>query len=324
MHVDSEAEKTGTKRASIAKDDAMTHAALTDIGLERVVNEDRCATMPTGHGVCYVVLDGMGGAEGGEFAAQLSIDSLYRSFESDEDREPREALQLAIEEANRAVVLRRSTKKFREMGTTIVGALIEGSSVAVAHVGDSRAYLIQGDGIQQLTVDHTYVQQLVDRNEISREEALPHPQSHILTQCLGSSEAIRVDVNEYWIWPLKKGEVTDFIVLCTDGLYSMMTEDEIWSAVRSLAPQKACDHLVALANSRGGFDNITVSIIPLHGHLKDSVSPTRNKEIAARERSKRRKRWWQRSFAFHVVVAALGGFLAAAVAVGVFFYARVL
>jgi serine/threonine protein phosphatase PrpC len=173
-------------------------------------------------------------------------------------------------------------------------------------------------------VDHTYVQQLVDRHEISKEEALPHPQSHILTQCLGSSDEVRVDVTEHWIWPLQKGEQTELIVLCTDGLYSMVTEDEICTLATALPPVKACEELVALANARGGFDNITVSIIPLHGHLRDTVSPTRGKELATRDRSRRMNRWWQRSIVFHVAIAAIGGFLAAVIAVGVFFYLRVL
>ena len=324
MQLDSEAEKIRRRKATISKDDAMVQAALSDIGLERAVNEDRCATIPTSEGQCYVVLDGMGGVEGGEFAAQLSVDSMYRSFTVGDHREPCEALKLAIEDANRTIVLRRQNQKFREMGTTIVGVVIEGSSVAIAHVGDSRAYLVRGDEITQLTVDHTYVQQLVDRHEISKDEALPHPQSHILTQCLGSADDVRVDVTEHWVWPLGKGEQSDLIVLCTDGLYSMVTEDEICSIAMALHPEEACQELVTLANARGGFDNITVSIIPLNGLLKDTVSPTRPKEIASRERSRRMKRWWQRSVLYHVAIAAVGGFFAAAVAVAIFFYLRVL
>jgi protein phosphatase len=324
MQLNSDAGKHKRGRTVIAKDDALVHAALTDVGLERAVNEDRCATIPTSGGRCYVVLDGMGGVEGGEFAAQLSVDSMHRSFSGGEPHDPPQALRIAIEDANRTIVLRRQSLKFREMGTTIVGVIIEGSSVAVAHVGDSRAYLVRGDGIEQLTVDHTYVQQLVDRNEISKEEALPHPQSHILTQCLGSSDNVQVDISEHWIWPLKKGEETDLIVLCTDGLYSMVSEQEICSVVTALPPERACEQLVSLANTRGGFDNITVSIVPLHGHLRDTVSPTRDKEIAIRERSRRIQRWWQRSVLFHVAIAAVGGFIAALVAVGIFFCLRVL
>ncbi len=324
MQLDSNVGKHKGRRASVSKDDAMIHAALSDIGLERAVNEDRCATIPTSEGLCYVVLDGMGGVEGGEFAAQLSVDSMQRSFTNGEHREPREALKLAIEDANRTIVLRRQNQKFREMGTTIVGVVIEGTSVAIAHVGDSRAYLVRGDDITQLTVDHTYVQQLVDRQEISKEEALPHPQSHILTQCLGSADNVQIDVTEHWIWPLNLGEQPDLLVLCTDGLYSMIAEEEIGSVATALPPERACQELINLANARGGFDNITVSIIPLNGHLKDTISPTRQKEIAIRERSRRIQRWWQRSILFHVAIAAVGGFFAAAVAIGIFFYMRVL
>jgi hypothetical protein len=114
------------------------------------------------------------------------------------------------------------------------------------------------------------------------------------------------------------------IVLCTDGLYSMVSEDEILALAASLPPEKACEELVNLANARGGFDNITVSIVPLHGHLRDTVSPTRKKELTIRERGRWVKRWWQRSILFHMVIAAIGGLVAAVVAVGVFLYVRVL
>lgn len=323
MHVGSDSERKKRSDDTSGEEAALVHAALTDVGLERAVNEDRCALISTSHGVCHLVLDGMGGVEGGEFAAQLSVDSVQRCLMA-EHREPMDAICHALEDANRTIVLRRQNRKFSEMGTTIVGVIIEGSAVAIAHVGDSRAYLVSGEEMRQLTVDHTYVQQLVDRHEISREEALPHPQSHILTQCLGSSPDLRVEATQYWIWPLEPEEQTDFIVLCTDGLYSMISEDEIFSMVTSLTPRKACQELINLANARGGFDNITVSIVPLNGHLRDSVSPTRDKEVRVRERGKKVERWWQRSLLFHILLAAVGGFLAAALAVIAFVYMRIL
>jgi protein phosphatase len=210
------------------------------------------------------------------------------------------------------------------MGTTIVGVLIENSAVAIAHVGDSRAYLVQDNVMRQLTVDHTYVQQLVDRNEITREEALSHPRSHVLTQCLGSSPDITVDVDRYWIWPLQKGHSSDLIVLCSDGLYSMVAEDEILHVVMTLPPRKACEELIQLANSRGGYDNITVSIIPLHGNLRSEESPTWGREIASRERSRRIDDWWRRSLAYHVLVASALAAGASVAALGLFFYLKVL
>lgn len=322
MHLDAGSERKKRAQGSPGGDSDLVHAAVTDAGMERAVNEDRCALISTIHGACHLVLDGMGGVDGGEFAAQLSVDAVQRCLLS-QHREPVDAIRHAFEDANRTIMLRRHNPKFKEMGTTIVGVIIEGSSVAIGHVGDSRAYLISGDGIHQVTVDHTYVQQLVDRNEISKEEALPHPQSHILTQCLGSSPDLSVDAKQYWIWPLEGGEATDFIVLCTDGLYSMVAEDEIFSLVSSLAPRESCEELVKLANARGGFDNITVSVIPLNGHLRDVVSPTRGKEVKTRERAIKVERWWRRSLLFHLVLAAVGGFFAAAIAVVALMYWKV-
>jgi serine/threonine protein phosphatase PrpC len=324
MQAQNESSKNKRKGVSAVSDEPLVHAAMSDVGLERSVNEDRCATIATEGGVCFVVLDGMGGAEGGEFAAQISVDSIRRFLTSDPQDDIVEALKNACEEANRTVMLRRQSQRFKEMGTTIVGVLIEDSAVAIAHVGDSRAYLVQDDAMRQLTVDHTYVQQLVDRNEITREEALSHPRSHVLTQCLGSSPDITVDVDRYWIWPLQKGLPSDLIVLCSDGLYSMVAEDEILRIVTTLSPRKACAELIRLANGRGGYDNITVSIIPLHGHLRTEESPTWGKEIASRERSRRIDYWWRRSIAYHVLAASALAAGASVAAIGVFFYFRVL
>jgi len=323
MHVDSDTEKNKRASVRLKEDAARVPAALTDVGLERAVNEDRCALISMPGAACYLVLDGMGGVEGGEFAAQLGADAVRQALQG-EYREPLDAIRHAFEVANTAVVLRRQSNKFNEMGTTIVGALIEGSSVAIAHVGDSRAYLVRGDSIDQLTTDHSFVQELVERKEISKEEALPHPQSHILTQCLGSSSHVRVDAKQFWIWPPESGEVGDYLVLCTDGLYSMVSEESIAAVVVSSPPLEACHELVRLANESGGFDNITVAIIPLPGRLKDEVSPTRGKEVKARERNKKKEQWWKRSIMFHFFLAAVAGFGAAALAVGAFFLLRIL
>ena len=324
MQAQSESSKNKRKRARVDNDEWLVHAGMSDVGLERSVNEDRFATVSTETGLCFLVLDGMGGAEGGEFAAQISVDTIRRFLTGERHGDIVETLRGAFEDANRTIMLRRQSQRFKEMGTTVVGALIEDSAVAIGHVGDSRAYVVNGEEIRQLTVDHTYVQQLVDRNEITRDEALPHPQSHILTQCLGSSPDISVDVSRYWIWPREKGEQSDCIVLCSDGLYSMVDEEEICRLVGVLPPPKACEELIKLANDRGGYDNITVSIIPLEGHLRVEESPTWGKEVASRERSRRIGTWWQRSFLYHLVVAA---FLAAGASMGaiaIFLYFKVL
>jgi protein phosphatase len=321
LHV--ELGKTRRKDPDGRSDRSVVPAAATDIGIERSVNEDKFATISTTTGDCFVVLDGMGGAEGGEFAAQISVDAMRRALSGDRGGDIVEALKGSIEEANRTIVLRRQNKRFQEMGTTVVAALIQDSSVAISHVGDSRAYLVCEDVVEQLTVDHTFVQHLVDLNQISREEALPHPQSHILTQCLGSSPDLSVEVSRYWIWPLRKGAATDYLVLCTDGLYSLVNDEEISTVVTSLPPGEACAELIKLANGRGGFDNITVSIVPLHGHLRAEESPTSERERMNRARTVRKERWWRRSFVYHIIVASLFGCGLAFAAVGLFLFFRV-
>ena len=253
---------------SHSEDDPTVPAAITDAGLERELNEDRYAVIESRSGLAWLVCDGMGGAAGGELAAQLAIESIRSDIETQPSRPPEEALVSAVREANRLIVLRRQNPLFSQMGTTVVGAMFVPPEVVIAHAGDSRSYLVRGGAIEQLTIDHTYVQGLVDKGEIKHEEALTHPDAHILTRCIGSEPSLRVDTKRLWISPTK-GKAGDSLLLCTDGLYSQVDDEEIASIVSTNSPQRACALLVELAKARGGFDNITVAIIPLGGELRD-------------------------------------------------------
>jgi protein phosphatase len=210
----------------------------------------------------------MGGATGGELAAQLAIDAVKRDLEKHDDLSVEMALKNAIIEANRVIVLRRQNQAFASMGTTLVSVMFDGQEMAVGNIGDSRAYVVRDGMIQALTVDHTYVQQLVDRGEIRPEEALSHPQAHILTRCVGAEPGIEVDIKTFWIWSSTEGAPKDRVVLCSDGLYSLVSESEIAQIVTYNSPQVACVKLVELAKARGGYDNITVAIIPLVGEVR--------------------------------------------------------
>ncbi len=256
-------------------------AAITDIGCEREINEDRYAVIDSPSGRAWVVCDGMGGALGGELAAQLAIDAVRRALESGDFDSEAEALRVAIEEANRVIVLRRQNPAFSGMGTTVVAALINDDKVLITHAGDSRAYLIRDGVLQQLTTDHTYVQDLVDRGAITPEEALSHPQSHVLTRCLGAEPRLQLDAQEFWIWQVNEGEPEDRLVLCSDGLYSLVSDTEIADMVSKHSPQEACVQLIELSKSRGGFDNITLAVLPLGGQLREESS---RKEPAAKKR----------------------------------------
>jgi len=241
-------------------------AAITDTGCERELNEDRYAVVDSRSGLAWIVCDGMGGVSGGELAAQLAIDALRRDLENLPARPAQSALRSAILEANRVIVLRRQNPAFSSMGTTIVSALFQGSEVIIGSVGDSRAYMVREGAIQQLSVDHTYVQGLVEKGEIQPEEALTHPQAHVLTRCIGAEPGLEVDIKQYWLWPQTSSK--DSLVLVTDGLYSHVHDIEIATIVSENSPQRACVKLVELAKERGGFDNITVAVIPLPGELK--------------------------------------------------------
>ncbi|MBN8548664.1 MAG: serine/threonine-protein phosphatase [Deltaproteobacteria bacterium] len=260
-------------------------AAITDTGCERELNEDRYAVIESQSGLAWLVCDGMGGATGGELAAQLAIDAIRRDLENLPSRPPEVALRGAILEANRVIVLRRQNQAFSQMGTTIVGGLFSGSELVIGHVGDSRIYLIRDGAIQQLTTDHTYVQELVDKGQIKPEEALSHPQAHILTRAIGSEPGLEVEVQRYWIWETPPGEAMDYLLLCTDGLYSLVSEGEMANIVSQSTPQRACVKMVETAKSRGGFDNITLAIIPLNGQLRQEP-PAGYEEQAKKQRLK--------------------------------------
>ena len=261
-----DSENQGTRARE--EGESMVPAAITDTGCERDLNEDRYAVVECASGVAWIVCDGMGGVTGGELAAQLAIDAMRRDLENLPRRAPEVALRGAILEANRVIVLRRQNPAFSGMGTTVVAVGFSGTSVVIGNVGDSRAYLVRDCAIQQLTTDHTLVQEMVDRGQIKPEDALSHPQAHILTRCIGSEPGLDVSIKKFWIWDVGEGEPNDYLLLCSDGLYSHVSDAEIAMAVSQHSPQRACVELVELSKNRGGYDNITISIIPLAGQLK--------------------------------------------------------
>jgi serine/threonine protein phosphatase PrpC len=244
----------------------------TDVGSVRQLNEDSLCTMelvwnnqsinqPVG---LYVVADGMGGHEGGEIASGLTIKAmahmatqeLFLPTTSGSGAPDYPAwLKKAVEAANTAVY-NKSKQSHNDMGTTVVAALVVGDECHIAHVGDSRAYQISGGGIQPITTDHSLVERLVATGQISREEARYHPQSNVVYRTIGDKNNVEVDINQTRI---SSGE---YLLLCSDGLTGMVTDERIQEIVlRSLSPQAACDELIEAANAAGGDDNITVIII---------------------------------------------------------------
>jgi protein phosphatase len=268
-----------TEENSQGSQEAPCYAAATDPGCERENNEDRFLALATPAGFGYFVFDGMGGEPGGEAAAQISADVIREYLQGAQPSDVEKLLCAAIDRAQQVLIAQRQAPHMRGMGTTVVGVFMRGSQLAIAAVGDSRAYCISDSGVTQITCDHTLVQELVDSGQIAPQDALVHPQSHVLTRCLGSDINSRVDSKKLWLWPPHRQQRCDSLLLCSDGLYSLVNEDEIIAIVHSSSPVEAARSLIKLARERGGFDNITVVIIPLLGTLKAEAFPIENEQM---------------------------------------------
>jgi serine/threonine protein phosphatase PrpC len=219
--------------------------ARSDIGRARERNEDSYLIKEP----LFAVADGMGGARGGDVASSLALEIM------EGDRAT--ALVETIKQANQRVLERaESDRDLRGMGTTLTAVVAEDAKAHVAHVGDSRAYLLREGNLQQLTEDHTLVQRMVREGRITPEEARRHPQRSVITRALGVEVDLPVDELTLDMHP------GDRLVLCTDGLTSMVEGDRIQEILRGEDdPQVACDRLIDAANRAGGDDNITVIVV---------------------------------------------------------------
>jgi PPM family protein phosphatase len=228
------------------------HWEGTDLGRQRQGNEDNLFVQVP----LFVVADGMGGAQAGEVASEMAV----RSFGSGlPDGSPAEGLVKIVEEANRAIHDRsRSDEKTRGMGTTVTAAYVGESEVTVAHVGDSRAYLLRDGELSRLTKDHSLVEELVQRGKLTEEQAEMHPQRSVITRALGSEPDVEVDVH---VFTARRGDV---FMLNSDGLTSMVPAPRVKSIIEDAGSlEEAGRELIAAANEAGGRDNITVILFRL-------------------------------------------------------------
>jgi protein phosphatase len=229
-------------------------AGFTDPGRKRRRNEDSFVIDPP----LFAVADGMGGAQAGEVASRLAA-AAFREFHDVDDLDPEERLAAIIQEANRRIYERAAgDAQVSGMGTTITAALVGGDALVIGHVGDSRAYRLRSGRFEQLTDDHSLVADLVRSGRLTPEEADAHPQRSVITRALGTDREVDVDT---FVVPVEAG---DLFLLCSDGLTTMIEDDEIrdvLSATRDL--EQAGKGLVKAANKAGGEDNITVVLFRL-------------------------------------------------------------
>ncbi|MHB0885231.1 MAG: Stp1/IreP family PP2C-type Ser/Thr phosphatase [Bacillota bacterium] len=241
--------------------------ARTDIGLVRQANQDSYHVGPVGNRGYFLlaVADGMGGYAGGEVASRLAIESIGQAIAGPGpwDADPvdpssiREALVRAFEQANERVFqAAEHLPEYRGMGTTLTAILIPpgpGRPVVLCHVGDSRAYRLSDGRARQLTDDHSFVGELLKNGDLTEAEAMTHPHRNILTKALGTDDHLPVDSGTI------EAVGGDTFVICSDGLSSLVAQDEVAAAINASDDlQAALDQLVELAKKRGGPDNITV------------------------------------------------------------------
>ncbi len=240
-------------------------AGLSDLGCQRENNEDSyCYWEPASDaefarkGRLAVVADGMGGHEGGQEASRIAVEAIQETYATRPINDPQTLLTAGFYEAHQRIQNYAVThSKLRGMGTTATAVVILANRLYYAHIGDSRLYRVNQEGITRLSHDHSYVGRLVENGVITPEEAEGHPQRNILTAALGAGVEIVVETPESPI-PLKAG---DSVVLCTDGLWGQLTDLELQRTVLQNPPATACRALVNLAKERGGPDNITVQVL---------------------------------------------------------------
>jgi protein phosphatase len=244
----------------------------TDVGKVREKNED---SLLVEHPL-YAVADGVGGARGGEVASRIAVETLEELAHKGEG-----SLGDHVRRANE-LVFERSTsdRQVAGMGTTLTAAVIEGGAAHLAHVGDSRAYLLRAGGLRQLTDDHTLVQRMVKAGEITRDEAEVHPHRNVIVRALGMEPDVEVDETTV---ALLDG---DRILLCSDGLTGMVAEQQLQAILETEPdPKRATDRLVRAANRAGGIDNITVVVIDVHDVAGEEESEARGSDAPSADRS---------------------------------------
>jgi protein phosphatase len=250
-------------------DDNLQRAALSDVGMRRLNNQDSFCAMPARdrqlweqRGHFFMVADGMGAHAAGELASKLAVEGVSHRYFKYTDLSPPEALQRAVVETNSEIHRRgQANADFFNMGTTASALLLLPQGALAAHIGDSRVYRLRNGRVQQLTRDHSLVWELREQAAANSELSIP---KNVITRSLGPNPVVQVDVEGPL--PLDAG---DTFLLCTDGLTGRVTDEELGAILELLPPAEAAQMLVDMANLRGGPDNITVIVAKAAGKEQD-------------------------------------------------------
>jgi len=250
----------------LAKQLRLDVAQLTDVGRKREHNEDNMAyvipkdeQVMTKKGALFIVADGMGGHAAGEVASEIAVDTVSNVYYQDDSDDVAVSLLHAIRRANASIYQRAAENMLRTgMGTTCVAAVLRGNMAYVVNVGDSRAYLLHGSQVKQISQDHSWVAEQVRAGLLTEDQARTHAQRNVITRCLGTQAEVDIDVFQE---ELNDG---DSLVLCSDGLSGLISDEELRRIVDQYLPQESVYHLVERANLNGGPDNITAIVVRIH------------------------------------------------------------
>jgi PPM family protein phosphatase len=241
----------------------MELARRTDIGRVRDLNEDSTGLIVTKSGaVIAIVADGMGGHQAGDVASSKTVETIEQVVSAQpldiSTDEKSDLLLHAVGKANETVYnMAAENNQYKGMGTTVIASIVDTKEVVLAHVGDSRAYMLHNGGLYQLTEDHSYVNLLKKHGQITEEEAANHPQRNMIVRAVGTSEEVEVDlINTPW----SQG---DTLLLCSDGLTTMVSEREIGLVLSSktMSLDEKADQLIKMALDAGGTDNISLILL---------------------------------------------------------------
>lgn len=240
----------------------------SDIGKRRNMNQDYTNVFTNQSGMDLAILaDGMGGHLAGDVASKMAVDGLGAAWSTSTISQPDKAsewFEQAIQKVNEAIYQEGTAHpEMQGMGTTIVSTALLNEKFVLAHVGDSRAYLIHEDQLRQLTDDHSLVNELLKSGEITAEMAAVHPQKNVLTRSVGIAGTIKTDISEH------ECQSNDYLLLCSDGLTNMVSEEAILTIVASdQSLEDKTKQLINAANEAGGADNITVLLIHFEGEAR--------------------------------------------------------
>ena len=234
------------------------YSGKTDIGLERKVNQDSFGTAELDWGSIFILSDGFGHKEGGKFASQTTVDIFINNYSQEKPKNIEEFFKATFDEINKYIYYKKVSEYDKAMlGCTVVAMIVQNDCAHIAHIGDSRAYIVQKKQLHRLTTDHSYVQSLIDKGELLPENAMFHSKRHVLVRALGSHRKAKSD------YAFRAIASRDKLMICCDGVWGFVSQSTIEDILINNNSDQDTIKIIDIAKKNSGTDNITVQVISL-------------------------------------------------------------